>query len=201
MFFVFFRKIWLPIGLHSCSMYQPNSRWNMSKILYKISRLSGRPTVHAPDSGRDRPQSLSRIFDIWPCKGIFPHKGSGGFHIWCPQNFRIFLPLPPVTVANQQILFLLSAFWVPPTHCGRHIWKPPQTNSAIWYSTLPLGPIDVDRQWECHIGNGASLIWTTMTTDNMGHFEADRMRPIIRIIRARIMLCTDDTSSALYEHL
>ena len=25
------------------------------------------------------------------------------------------------------------------------------------------GLIDVDRQWECHIGNGASLIWTTTT--------------------------------------
>ena len=41
-------------------------------------------------------------------------------------------PLTPfpvtVTVTNQLILFLSSAFGGPPpapTHCGRHIWKPP----------------------------------------------------------------------------
>ena len=39
--------------------------------------------------------------------------------------FRFFDPLPLVPVKNQLILFLLSAFWGPPTHCGRHIWKPP----------------------------------------------------------------------------
>ena len=40
-----------------------------------------------------------------------------------------FWPPPPlVTVTNQLILFLLSAFGGPPlptTHCGRHVWKPP----------------------------------------------------------------------------
>ena len=47
----------------------------------------------------------------------------GGFHIWRPQY-------PPVTVTNQLILFLLSAFWAPPppTHCGPHIWKPSRCN-------------------------------------------------------------------------
>ena len=50
----------------------------------------------------------------------------GGFHIWRPQN--VLTPSPLVTVTNQQIVFLLSAFWgpPPPTHCGRHKWKPPR---------------------------------------------------------------------------
>ena len=41
----------------------------------------------------------------------------GGFHIWCPQNFRIFyLPSPPpVTVTNQQILFLCLFLGTPPS--------------------------------------------------------------------------------------
>ena len=45
-------------------------------------------------------------------------------------NFSDFF-YPPVTVTNQLILFLLSAFWgpPPPIHCGRHIWKPPYTAS------------------------------------------------------------------------
>ena len=36
------------------------------------------------------------------------------------------LTLPLVTVINQLILFISSAFWgtPSPTHCGRHIWKP-----------------------------------------------------------------------------
>ena len=38
------------------------------------------------------------------------------------------------------------------------------------------GLIDVDRQWECHIGNGASLIWTT-TTDKQAGGRADAGGP------------------------
>ena len=51
--------------------------------------------------------------------------------------FGFFDPLlPPVTVTNQLILFLLSAFWGPhPLHCGRHTWKPPcitlENNGAV----------------------------------------------------------------------
>ena len=36
-------------------------------------------------------------------------------------------PSPLVTVTNQLIVFLSSAIWghpLPPTYCGRHIWKP-----------------------------------------------------------------------------
>ena len=40
-----------------------------------------------------------------------------------------FFDNPPslVTVINQQILVLSSAFWGPPSpiYCGRHRWKPP----------------------------------------------------------------------------
>ena len=41
--------------------------------------------------------------------------------------FKFFYLFPPVTVTNQLILFLSSAFWgpPPPTQYGRHIWKPP----------------------------------------------------------------------------
>ena len=40
--------------------------------------------------------------------------------------------LPLVTVTNQLILLLSSAFWGPPspTHCGRDKWKPPNAASA-----------------------------------------------------------------------
>ena len=44
--FVLFRMFQLPIGLHSSCSIQPNGRWNMSKMFYKISRLSGRPSVY-----------------------------------------------------------------------------------------------------------------------------------------------------------
>ena len=49
-FFVFSWKFRLPIGLHSSSMqYQPKGQ---VKMLYKISRLSGCPTVYmCPKSG------------------------------------------------------------------------------------------------------------------------------------------------------
>ena len=51
-----------------------------------------------------------------------------GFPYMTSVQFLDFLtqPLPPVTHRDQLILFLLSAFWGPPspTHCGRHIWKP-----------------------------------------------------------------------------
>ena len=41
--------------------------------------------------------------------------GRGLQNIWRPKNFRIFLTLSPlVTLTNQLILFLLSAFWWPP---------------------------------------------------------------------------------------
>ena len=42
-----------------------------------------------------------------------------------------FDPLLLVTVTNQLIMFLPTAFWgpPPPTHCGRHTWKPPEGDS------------------------------------------------------------------------
>ena len=42
--------------------------------------------------------------------------------------FVCFLGTPPVAVTNQLISFQPSAFLgpPPPTHCGRHIWKPPR---------------------------------------------------------------------------
>ena len=57
------------------------------------------------------------------------------------KNFGFFYPLPHlVTVTNQLILLLLSAFWEtpPPTHFGGHIWKPP-------FSSFPA-PIFLDAQ-------------------------------------------------------
>ena len=53
-----------------------------------------------------------------------------GASIYYVRKTVVFLdPLPLVTHRNQLILFLLSAFWGPlsPTHCGRHVWKPPIT--------------------------------------------------------------------------
>ena len=41
--FVSDRKFRLPTGLHSSCSISPQPQWNMSKIRYKISGLSGRP--------------------------------------------------------------------------------------------------------------------------------------------------------------
>ena len=49
--------------------------------------------------------------------------------------FEFLDPLPPVMHIIHATSFLSSAFWGPPspTHCGRHIWKPPyiSTSAAV----------------------------------------------------------------------
>ena len=54
-------------------------------------------------------------------------------------KFSDFLtPSPIVTVTNQLMVFLSSAFLRPPlTHFGRHIWKPPNTIYAPSVAALP----------------------------------------------------------------
>ena len=57
-------------------------------------------------------------------------------------KFSDFLtPSPIVTVTNQLMVFLSSAFWrthAPPlTHFGRHIRKPPNTIYAASVAALP----------------------------------------------------------------
>ena len=51
-----------------------------------------------------------------------------------------FLQPPLVTVTNQLILFLLYAFGGPPlpTHCGRHIWRPPKGVTFPYFAELEV---------------------------------------------------------------
>ena len=53
-------------------------------------------------------------------------------------TFSDFLtPFPLVTVTNQLILFLPSAFWgTPPTHCGRHTYGSPPTPTEVQSNPL-----------------------------------------------------------------
>ena len=78
--------------------------------------------------------------EIMPLTGLFSFESTKlGFlsglrvlpYMMSKKLSDFFYPLPLVTVANQLILFLLSAFWgpPPPTHCRRHIWKPPEENN------------------------------------------------------------------------
>ena len=54
---------------------------------------------------------------------------SKGLPYMTSTHFSDFFDLPSslVTVTNQLIVFLSSAFWgpLPPSHCGHHISKPP----------------------------------------------------------------------------
>ena len=48
--------------------------------------------------------------------------------VWCPKNFRIFCPLPPLSLSQISWFCsfrLLFGDPPPPTHCRRHVWKPP----------------------------------------------------------------------------
>ena len=49
--------------------YQPNGRWNMSKMLYKISILSGCPTVYRAIHPLCRKVLKMRIWEIPPAGG------------------------------------------------------------------------------------------------------------------------------------
>ena len=99
--------------------------------------------------------SVRQIFSIWTLRlnigrpwllaELFVHVGCSwhilwlrrelvarhvrGFHIWRPQNFRIFCPLPPCHCQKSADFVPFVCFWgstpPTPTHCGRHIWKPP----------------------------------------------------------------------------
>ena len=63
-------------------------------------------------------------------------------HCNCRLLYKIsnFLtPSPIITYRNPLILFLSSTFWEPPppTHCGRHIRKPPNPGNT-WSRANPL---------------------------------------------------------------
>ena len=67
-------------------------------------------------------------------------RGKGASIYDVRNNFGFFDPLPPVSVTNQLILFLFVCFLGTPlntTHCGRHIWKPPNGT----YSEARRNPI------------------------------------------------------------
>ena len=73
---------------------------------------------------------------------LFLHR-PWGFHIWPPHKFLIFWPPPSlVTYGNQLIVFLLSAFWEPPSplESGRHIWNPPASTPADYLSICSRDP-------------------------------------------------------------
>ena len=56
-----------------------------------------------------------------------------GVHIWRPQNFRIFWPPPPCHCNKSADFVPFDCFLgtPSPTHCRRHIWKPPNRNGCI----------------------------------------------------------------------
>ena len=69
----------------------------------------------------------------------------GGFHMWRLQKFHIFYPLPPVTVTNQLILFLLSTFKGPPLH--------PLTAVVIYGIHLRWFPWKLSPTYSLHFSN------------------------------------------------
>ena len=84
----------------------------------RCSRL-GSPSI-CPDSLRMNSVALTGSGSSW-----------GEILIWRPEHFRVLSP--PVTVTNQLVLFLLSAF-LGPLQCRRHIrlvpW--PRRGSSSW---------------------------------------------------------------------
>ena len=93
-----------------------------------------------------------------------PNEGLlGGFHLWGPQKFRIFLSPHTHTLSLLKISWFCSfclLFCDPlPLECGRHIWKPPYGKCKIPYSSSwqteisggkDAGNFFVTTYWECH---------------------------------------------------
>ena len=69
--------------------------------------------------------------------------------------FVFFDPLPPVTVTNQLILFISSAFGDPlpstHSHCGRHIWKSPKRGTVQHGSTKFCPRLSLWRWSHCFV--------------------------------------------------
>ena len=94
-------------------------RGKISDLTHLCSRItkSGRWCLQSPDSSFETDIMVSCFVNfseilvyLASCRIIW------GFHTWRPQNVRIFWPPPPlVTVTNQLILSLSSAFWGPPS--------------------------------------------------------------------------------------
>ena len=110
-------------------------RWKTNPIRPSSSSLHKLRTAAA--------HSHEKTFKLTERKANTPSQlvSLGGFHIWRPQNFRIFWPpLPLVTCINQLILFVSSAFCGPPSpiHCGSHMWKPPYCSAIQIYRSNHL---------------------------------------------------------------
>ena len=70
---------------------------------------------------------LTDSLDPFPTPANRTDRRFGGFHIWHPQSFCLFYPLPPLCPQNLYCLFANLVHFLPllPLLCGRLIWKPP----------------------------------------------------------------------------
>ena len=114
-----------------------------------------------PSKSRRRPLYCSQTpprMDRLPSENVL-----GGFHIWRPQKCRDFLPPPPGTYRNQLILFILSAFWGPPSppSSADVIYGNPLRRVTDYFSLIPLAsPLLLHGQHFGHSLGASQRVWS-----------------------------------------